>query len=414
MMRPPTTAPGTLSRPPRITAGKTLRPTRASWVSTPSMLPQRTPPRAAASPAMAHEIAKTTWTLMPTAIAACWSLATARMAIPRRLFRKNQAKPTRKTPETTAATTLMGEMEISQITYGSRRTGSEMFLVWAPQTIAADPWKTWASPMVTRTTEMTVCPAGRPDGELGLHGRLTAVLVGDDRVHRYRRPVREECVDDLGVLLGHEAAPHLPRARDLLVVGVELLVEQDELADARALRQVAVHPLHLLPDEVAGLGLLGEVRVGGIGDLAPLRQLPDVLHLDVDHGRHVGPVLTHRHGLLDVRADLDLLLHLLGRELGAVGEGRDVLGAIDDDQVTVRIEHGRVPRVEPALADCRGGRLRAPLVGREHARAPADDLTRLGEADLGVGKRLAHGAAPDVARPPGAGPPPPPPPARHP
>src|SRR6058998_3385829 len=82
MMSPPTTAPGTLSRPPRMTAGKTLSPIRASWVSTPSMLPHMTPPMAAVSPSMAHESANTRRTLMPTAIAACWSLATARMTIP--------------------------------------------------------------------------------------------------------------------------------------------------------------------------------------------------------------------------------------------------------------------------------------------------------------------------------------------
>src|SRR6185295_14098125 len=54
MMSPPTTAPRTESRPPRITTGNTFRPTSARCTSTPSMLPQITPPSAETVPAIAH------------------------------------------------------------------------------------------------------------------------------------------------------------------------------------------------------------------------------------------------------------------------------------------------------------------------------------------------------------------------
>ncbi len=47
---PPTTAPTTESRPPRITTGNTLKPTRASWLSIPSIAPQTTPPSADTMP----------------------------------------------------------------------------------------------------------------------------------------------------------------------------------------------------------------------------------------------------------------------------------------------------------------------------------------------------------------------------
>ena len=55
---PPTTAPMIELRPPRITTGKTLRPTRASWLSTPSIVPQTTPPSAETTPAIAQASAK--------------------------------------------------------------------------------------------------------------------------------------------------------------------------------------------------------------------------------------------------------------------------------------------------------------------------------------------------------------------
>ena len=56
------------------------------------MLPQMMPPAAAANPAMAHDRANTLDTRIPTTIAACWSSATARMAIPSRLRVKNSPK----------------------------------------------------------------------------------------------------------------------------------------------------------------------------------------------------------------------------------------------------------------------------------------------------------------------------------
>src|SRR5262245_51841158 len=70
-----------------------------------------------------------------------------------------------------------------------------------------------------------------------LHDGLSPVLVGDGRLELDRLPTRVEHVDDRRVLLGHEAPPHLARARHLGVVGLEVLREQEEAADPRGLRQ---------------------------------------------------------------------------------------------------------------------------------------------------------------------------------
>ncbi len=45
---------------------------------------------------------------MPIAIATCWLSATARIAMPVRLFRKNQVKPARNTMLTPAPTSCTG------------------------------------------------------------------------------------------------------------------------------------------------------------------------------------------------------------------------------------------------------------------------------------------------------------------
>src|SRR2546425_8114771 len=79
------------------------------------------------------------------------------------------------------------------------------------------------NPTMTSDRDHRGALAGRPDQKLGLERRLPPVLIRDDGRHRHGRALREERLDDVTVLLRDEPAPHLARAGDLLVVGVELL-----------------------------------------------------------------------------------------------------------------------------------------------------------------------------------------------
>src|SRR5213076_1722455 len=142
------------------------------------------------------------------------------------------------------------------------------------------------------------------------------------RLHRYVLAVAVERLDEGGVLLGDVPAPHLARPGDLLVVGVQLLVEDQELADPGpaqdlVLDETPVHPLHLPLDQVVDLRLLGEIRVARIGNLPALRPVPDRGEIDVDQRRHVQPVRADAHGFFDVRRELELVLEILRREEGA-------------------------------------------------------------------------------------------------
>src|SRR5207245_3943509 len=80
----------------------------------------------------------------------------------------------------------------------------------------------------------------------------------------------------------------------------------------------------------------------------------------------------------------------------SVRQRGDIFGPVDDDEVSVLVEQRRVARVEPPVANRRGGRLRVFVVPDEHTRAPADDLARLGQPDLGVGEGFAYRAELDV------------------
>src|SRR5207244_13653210 len=71
--------------------------------------------------------------------------------------------------------------------------------------------------------------------------------------------------------------------------------------------------------------------------------------------------------------------------------------AVVEDQVAVRLAKRLSAGGWPPVPRRLGRRRRVLVVPDEHARAPADDLARLGEPDLGVGEGLAHGAELDVA-----------------
>src|SRR5579859_7090517 len=73
-----------------------------------------------------------------------------------------------------------------------------------------------------------------------------AVLEADHRVDRYRALSPIDGVDDVGVFFVDDATADLARARELAVVGVELLVEQQKSGNALRRWQRGVDGLDLV------------------------------------------------------------------------------------------------------------------------------------------------------------------------
>src|SRR5579862_8151813 len=69
------------------------------------------------------------------------------------------------------------------------------------------------------------------DAQVCGHHTATAVLEFHQRLDVLRRLAVVQRVDKRLILLGHEAAPQLARPRQLVVVGVELLVQDEEAVD---------------------------------------------------------------------------------------------------------------------------------------------------------------------------------------
>ena len=176
-------------------------------------------------------------------------------------------------------------------------------------------------------------------------------------------------------------------------------MQDEEAADARLRRQLAVDPLHLAVDELAHLRLLGEVHVAGVGDAVLLGPLAHRLAVNVDQGSHIGTVGPQGHRLLDVGAELELVLDPLGGEGGAVGQARHVLEPVYDDQLAVGGEEAGVAGAQPAVGQGLGGGLRVLEVALEDAGAPDQHLPLVGDAHLHPRQRAAHRVGAHLAVP---------------
>src|SRR6185369_11941555 len=116
-------------------------------------------------------------------------------------------------------------------------------------------------------------------------------------------PAAVERFDEHLVALGDEAAADLARSRQLAVVGVELLVEDEEAADLAAGEalvggEVGVDLLDALAHQLEHGGLLREVGVAAVGEVALLGPVADRLDVDVDERADLVAAVAERDGFL--------------------------------------------------------------------------------------------------------------------
>src|SRR5919201_1866506 len=102
----------------------------------------------------------------------------------------------------------------------------------------------------------------------GLAGPVADLRLDEDLV-----ALAVETRDELRIPLLDESAPHLAGTRELEVIRVQLLVEEDEPADPRGARQVPVDAFDVPRDELVDGRLLREVGVSRVSDLPRLGPL---------------------------------------------------------------------------------------------------------------------------------------------
>src|SRR5574337_581575 len=149
------------------------------------------------------------------------------------------------------------------------------------------------------------------DAQLALGDAGLAGLVDDLRLHRHARVPGVDGVDDRRVTFLDDIAAQLAGARDLAVVGVELLVQADEAAQLQRLGQGGVDALHCGLHQLDDLGLLRQVGVGHVRDAAQFGPVADRLLVDAhDRRQPLAPLAEHRH-VLDPGAELEAILDVV-------------------------------------------------------------------------------------------------------
>src|SRR5215469_7335637 len=172
-------------------------------------------------------------------------------------------------------------------------------------------------------------PRRLADLEVGREAPLAAVLEGHLAVDVDDVAAAIERVDEALIALADEAAADLARPRQLAVVGVELLVEDEKAGDLRArkgrlLGEIAVHLLDAVLDEGIGRIVGRKLLVARIGDTAPFGPIAERRQVDVDEGGNGVAVVAEGDGLLDEGEEFELVLDVFGGKERAVAQATHV------------------------------------------------------------------------------------------
>src|SRR5262249_41574124 len=135
----------------------------------------------------------------------------------------------------------------------------------------------------------------------------------------------------------------------------------------------------------------GEFLVAGIGDVIAFGPVAHRNRIDVDdHGDEVA-LLAERHRFAHLGEELDAVLKILWSYERAAIETTDVLGAVDDFEMSALVEKAGITGVHPTVG-CLGliGGSLVFIILEEHARALEHHLTAVGDLDLDVGCRPAN------------------------
>jgi hypothetical protein len=109
------------------------------------------------------------------------------------------------------------------------------------------------------------------------------------------------------------------------------------------------------------------------------------------------PFVPDDPSVLDVGAEFQPGLQVLGGEGAAVFKSEHVLGAVEDDQVAVVIDEPLVARVKPAVDEGLRSGLGILVVALEHRRAAGENFAILIDAHLGSGDGGSDRVELDVA-----------------
>ena len=160
--------------------------------------------------------------------------------------------------------------------------------------------------------------------------------------------------------------------------------------------QVGIDLFDTVAHQCPHFGLLGQVGIAGIRQVALFGPIAHGFKVDIDKGADMVALVAKGHGLFDERKELQLVLNILGRKQCAVvraaAQTADVFVAVDDFQMAGAVDKAGIAAVEPAFGSQRlGGGGRVFVVFLQQAGALDQDFAAVGQFDVDAGNRYAHG-----------------------
>src|ERR1700682_1050913 len=129
------------------------------------------------------------------------------------------------------------------------------------------------------------------------------------------RPLAIHGVNLDRVALVHEIPLQLHGRRQFLVLGCQLTFDQEKLLDGFDPREIGVHRLDLMLDQILDFRRPAQAGVIGEGNVVVLGKLLDIFLVDHDKAGQIGPLVADHDGVRNGGRELELVFHFRGRGL---------------------------------------------------------------------------------------------------
>ncbi|MPM36843.1 hypothetical protein SDC9_83447 [bioreactor metagenome] len=163
-------------------------------------------------------------------------------------------------------------------------------------------------------------------------------------------------------------------------------------------REILVDLADAVGDQGDHLFLGGQIDVAAIRHALALGPVAHGFVVDVDERADLIALVAKAHSLFDLREELELVLDIVRCKHGAGVGLADVLGAVDDAQVAIGVQHPRIAGVEVAVGiDHFGGGVGALVVFLQHRHALDQHFAVVCDLQFNAGRGAAHAVELDGA-----------------
>ena len=224
------------------------------------------------------------------------------------------------------------------------------------------------------------------DTDAGVDFSDLAVPVADLSAHLHFFLPTIHGLNQFQIQAVDKTAADLSRPGQLIFIGIEHLIQQDEFADLHRFRELFVDQAHFGEHEFLDSRLLGKIEVGCVGDHLLFRPVSGIPEIDVDHRRQKGASFSKDDRLLDERAEFQPGFNKIRRKCLSALISNNVFLAADNDQLAAAVQISGISGSEPSVGKCRLCRLIVLIIALKNRAARDKNFLVLRDSDLNAGE----------------------------